>query len=93
MNEKIRKTLVDQAGYWPNVEFADFTPEMGNINFYRWPETQYTDAPDPVHLSEMGVQEPWIFIISILGTPNTGVRGVKIKQKSSEGDLSRALIF
>ena len=57
MNEKIRKTLVDQAGYWPNVEFADFTPEMGNINFYRWPETQYSDAPDPVHLSEMGVQE------------------------------------
>jgi len=56
MNEKIRKTLVDQAGYWPNVEFADFTPEMGNVNFYRWPETQYTDAPDPVHLSEMGVQ-------------------------------------
>ena len=34
MNEKIRKTLVDQAGYWPNVEFADFTPEMGNVNFY-----------------------------------------------------------
>ena len=67
MNEKIRKTLVDQAGYWPNVEFADFTPEMGNINFYRWPETQYTDAPDPVHLSEMGVQEPLILIRPLSG--------------------------
>ena len=31
-----------KAGYWPNVEFADFTDQMMPVHYYRWAETQYT---------------------------------------------------
>ena len=71
MNAKIKKTLVDQAGYWPNVEFGDFSNQLDKIEFYRWDQTRFGHEPDPVHFSDLGTQR----FQEILNTQITRLKG------------------